>query len=221
MILLPGGALTEWALPILFLMAAAETAFVTGLAVPAGIATALAAFLAAEGHLPLLPVAAAATAGAAVGDTVGFWLGRRFGRSLLEGEGRVRTAARRHEPRVSALFGRHPAYAVSLARTVSFVRTLMPWAAGMSRMTYPRYLAYDALGVAGWAATYLIAGTLAGRSWRWVSGALGTGWAALFLVAGAGAWLVSRLRTLRGGARATAGAPEARADPPETRRRSC
>lgn len=198
MTVLSGGAPVEWALPLLFVLAAAETAFVTGLVVPAGVATAGAAFLAVQGHLPAVPVALSGLAGAATGDTVGFWLGRRYGRGLLEGPGRLRSLARRHEPRVAALFGRHPLYAVSLARTVSFVRTLMPWAAGTSRLTYPAYLAYDALGVVGWGATYLLAGALAGRSWRWVAGALGTGWAVVFLVAGLTAWLVARVRRLRG-----------------------
>lgn len=181
---------------IVLAMAAAETAFVTGLVVPAGVATALGAFLASQGHLSLPAVAAAAAVGAAAGDSVGFWLGRRYGRRVLEGSGRVREMARRHEGRVTALFGSHPVYAVSLARLVSFVRTLMPWAAGMSRLRYPRFLAYDLLGVAAWTSAYAAAGYLAGRSWRWVSGAMGTGWAVLFALLGLAGWLAARRRAL-------------------------
>lgn len=194
-------ALGPW---LLLVLTAAETCFVTGLVVPASVATSLGAFLASEGHLSLGTVAAAAWAGAAAGDSVGFWLGRRYGRSIIRGGGRLRALARRHEPRVSALFGRHPIYAVSFARTVSFVRTLMPWAAGMSRLTYPRFLAYDVLGLAAWGGLYLGAGYLAGRSWRWVSGALGTGWALLFAAVGLTGLLVQRHRTLRDPSRATA-----------------
>lgn len=188
---------------LLLVLTAAETCFVTGLVVPASVATSLGAFLAAEGHLSLSSVAAAACFGAAAGDSAGFWLGRRYGRSVLRGGGRVRALARRHEPRVTALFGRHPIYAVSFARMVSFVRTLMPWTAGMSRLSYPRFLAYDLLGVTGWATAYLGAGYLAGRSWRWVSGALGTGWAVLFAALGLTGWLVSRHRRLHDPTRAS------------------
>lgn len=182
---------------LLLVMAMAETAFVTGLVVPAGLATALGAFLAAEGALGLWSVAAAAGAGALLGDTCGFWLGRRCGRRLVEGDGWLRGLARRHEPRAARLFGRHPLYAVSFARVISFVRTLMPWMAGMSGLRYRRFLAYDLLGVGAWVAMYVACGYLAGRSWRWVSSALGTGWAVLFMVVGLAALLRSRRRTLR------------------------
>lgn len=199
-------ALGPW---LILVMAVAETAFITGLVVPAGVATALGAFLAAEGALGLWGVAGAAAAGAVLGDGAGFWLGRRYGRRLLDGDGALRNLARRHEPRAARLFGRHPLYAVSFARLVSFVRTLMPWMAGMSGIRYPRFLAYDLLGVGGWAAMYVGAGFLAGRSWRWVSGVLGTGWTVLFLAVGLGLWLRARRRTLRDPAAARVAPPPA------------
>lgn len=193
---------------LILVMAVAETAFVTGLVVPAGVATAAGAFLAAEGLMSLVGVAGAGAVGALIGDASGFWLGRRYGRGVLDGEGRLRALARRHEPRAARFFGRHPLYSVSFARVVSFVRTLMPWMAGTSRLTYPRFLAYDLLGVAGWTVMYVSAGYLAGESWRWVSGALGTGWAVLFALVGLGAWLRSRRRVLRDPAAARIGPPE-------------
>jgi len=188
--------LGPWALLVL---CAAETAFVTGLVVPAGVATALAAFLASERVLPLAPVVLSAALGAALGDSIGFWLGGRFGLAALAGEGRIRRLARRNAPRIARLFGRHPLYAVSLARTVSFVRTLMPWAAGMSSIRYPRFLAYDLLGIAGWGALYVGVGYLAGESWRWMSGVLGTGWAVVFAGVGVVGWLLARRRSIHAG----------------------
>ena len=63
---------------------------------------------------------------------------------------------------------------VSLERLVSFVRTLMPWFAGMSRVPYGRFLFYDALGVLGWGILSVTAGYLAGESWGRVADAFGT-----------------------------------------------
>lgn len=185
-----------WALLVL---TAAETVFLTGLVVPASVATAFGAFLAAEGFLSLWMVAAFAATGALLGDNVGFWIGRRYGSGLLRGEGRFRELARRHESRANALFRGHPVYAVSFARLVSFVRTLMPLAAGMSSLGYARYVAYDLLGVLGWLTAYCAAGYLAGQSWRWVAGAMGTGWAVAFAVVGLVWWWVARSRRLRAG----------------------
>jgi membrane protein DedA with SNARE-associated domain len=64
--------------------------------------------------------------------------------------------------------------AVSLARFVSFVRTLMPWFAGMSRVPYGRFLFYDTLGVLGGGILSVTAGYLAGKSWGRVAEAFGT-----------------------------------------------
>ncbi len=184
---------------LLLFLAAAETSFVTGLVVPAGVALALAAFLAAEGYLPLSLVVGSAATGALLGDLAGFWLGRRYGRRLFELEGRLGRLARRYEPKASALFQRHGAFSVSVARTVSFVRTLMPWMAGMTDMRFGRFLAYDLVGIAGWAVLYVGAGTLAGRNWRRVVGAVGTGGLALFAALALLLWLVGRRRARREG----------------------
>ena len=185
-----------WALLVL---TAAETVFLTGLVVPASVATAFGAFLAAEGLLSLPAVAAFAATGALLGDNLGFWIGRRYGPGLLRGDGRFRALARRHEARTDALFRGHPIYAVTFARLVSFVRTLMPLAAGMSSIGYARYVVYDVLGVLGWLTAYCAAGYLAGQSWRWVAGVMGTGWAVAFAVGGLVWWWIARRRRLRAG----------------------
>ena len=182
---------------LLLALAVAETAFVTGLVVPAGVATAFGAFLAAEGLFPLPDVVLFAGVGALLGDSVGYWVGRRGGSGLLRRPGRIGALARRHLPRTRELFGRHALYAVSVARLVPFVRTLMPMTAGASGVTYPRYLLFDLVGVAGWVTEYVAIGDLAGESWRRESGAVGTGWAVLFVGVALVAWLAARRRALR------------------------
>lgn len=175
----------------------AETSFVTGLVVPAGVATAFGAFLAAGGHFPLSDVVLFAGAGALLGDSIGFGVGRHGGRRMLSGGGRLAALARRHLPRTRELLGRHPLFGVSVARLVPFVRTLMPMTAGASGVAYPRFLLFDLVGVAGWVAEYVAIGYLAGESWRWVSGAVGTGWAVLFVGVLLAAWLAARRRARR------------------------
>jgi hypothetical protein len=82
--------------------------------------------------------------------------------------GRLGRLWRRHEARATLLFQQRSILAITLARFISFVRTLMPWFAGMTRMSYPRFLVYDILGVAGWGVASVTAGTSpagAGRRW--------------------------------------------------------
>lgn len=175
-------------------MAVLETCFVTGLVVPSGVATSVGTVLAMEGTLALGPVVAAAVAGGAVGDSLGFWVGRLTGERILAGDSRLsRVAAERHAA-VSHVFGRHPLFSVTGARLVSFVRTLMPMAAGMSELRYPRYLVYEAVGVVGWALLYVGIGFAAGESWEAATRAVAVGGAAAFAVAAVVLWTVVRRR---------------------------
>jgi membrane protein DedA with SNARE-associated domain len=89
--------------------------------------------------------------------------------------------AREYEIPTARVIQRRPFWSVTLGRTVSFVRTLMPAAVGRSGMTFPASCAYDLLGVAAWLTLYTSVGILAGASWQAASGLIGTGWALLFL----------------------------------------
>ncbi|MEX2281651.1 MAG: dephospho-CoA kinase, partial [Gemmatimonadota bacterium] len=119
-------------------------------------------------------VFAATFFGGLLGDQAGYVLGRIGGTRLVAREGRLGRLWRRQAPRAERLFRKHAALSVTLARFISFVRTLMPWFAGMSRMPYGKYLAYDVLGVFGWAAASVALGYFAGESWELVANALGT-----------------------------------------------
>lgn len=161
-----------------------ETVFITGLVMPTGPTIIVATLMArGVGGWGVESVVAAAMLGGLLGDSGGFWIGRRFGRRIFQGEGYFARAAARHLPRAASLASRHPAAGVTFARLISFVRTLSPQLAGMSRLTYPRFLAYDVVGVTGWAALYVGIALLAGESWRVVSGWIGATGGLLLLVA--------------------------------------
>jgi dephospho-CoA kinase len=159
---------------IVFAVACIETALFVGLLIPAEATILVAAFLASRGHFTVTSVLAATFFGGLLGDQIGYALGRFGGTRLVAREGRVGRIWRRHEPRAARLFRKHASLSVSLARFISFVRTLMPWFAGMSGMGYGRFLAYDAIGVFGWAAASVALGYLAGESWEAAAHTLGT-----------------------------------------------
>jgi dephospho-CoA kinase len=159
---------------IVLVVTAAETAVFLGLLVPAEATVLVAAFMADLGYFDVRHVLAATLAGGFLGDQLGYALGRFGGRRAAARGGRLGRMWRRHEARATLLFRRRSLLSVTLARFVSFVRTLMPWFAGMSGMSYPRFLVYDALGVLGWGVASVTAGYLAGRSWQVLAGVLGT-----------------------------------------------
>jgi dephospho-CoA kinase len=159
---------------IIFLVTAAETAFFIGLIVPAEATVLVAAFMADLGYFELSDVLIATLSGAFLGDQLGYVLGRYGGRGVAARGGRLGRLWLRHEARATLLFRRRSLLAVTVARFISFVRTLMPWFAGMTGMSYPRFLFYDILGVLGWGVGSVFAGYMAGRSWHVLAGALGS-----------------------------------------------
>ena len=168
-------ALGPW---VVFLMTFAETGFIIGLVLPTEPIIIAACLLSLEGHFGLGGVVAATLAGGALGDTCGFWLGRKEGRRLFRGPGRIRAMARHQEIRTSRLIQRHSVFAVSGGRLIAFVRTLMPLMAGMSELTYRRFLVYDLLGVGVWGAGAILLGVGAAAGWQRVRDDLGPWWAA-------------------------------------------
>lgn len=180
--------LDTWGPGALFVLAILETSFVTGLVVPSGTAAAFAAAVSRDDPATLLAVTVATAAGGWVGDAVGFGIGRWGGPRLKEGPRWTGKALRRHQATAGRFLGRHPLYSVTVARLVSFVRTLMPLSAGMSGMGVATYFAFELPGVVLWTALYVGIGVLAGESWQLVSSLVGAGWLALFAVAGAVLW---------------------------------
>jgi len=182
---------------LLFALAVLETCFITGVVIPSGVATSVATVLALDGSLDLPAVVVAALVGGALGDSIGFWIGRKTGERVLQGHGRPsRRIARRHRI-LSRWFGRHPLYSVTLARTVSFVRTLMPVAAGMSGLPYRKYVPYELAGLGLWAGLYVVIGLVAREGWEAAARVAGVGTAAVFTVAGVALWLTLRVRGRR------------------------
>lgn len=126
-----------------------------GLPVP-GEATLIAAAIIAgtTGALDIWLVVAAATAGAIIGDNIGFYLGREIGFRLLV---RFGAYVRLTEARIRLgqyLFLRYGGYVVFFGRFVAVLRALAAFLAGVNSMTWPRFLLFNAMGGFAWAAIY-------------------------------------------------------------------
>ena len=140
---------TTHGLPVLFAVVLLES-----FGVPLPGETALIAFgvLAAEGHYSIASVIAVAAAGAIVGDNLGYWLiGRLGGRALFRRWGWLNKYSDRVLPRAESLMARHGGKTVFFGRFVSILRYTVAWVAGLSRMTWWRFLFWNAAGGIVWA----------------------------------------------------------------------
>jgi membrane protein DedA with SNARE-associated domain len=140
--------LLSYGLILLFSAVAIESA---GIPVPGETALVTAAFLASQGHYSIVAVIAVAAAGAIIGDNIGYWIGREGGRKLLERWGPVRRYADKALPPAERFFEKHGAKAVFFGRFIAFLRVTAAWLAGISRMTWWRFLLWNAAGGILWA----------------------------------------------------------------------
>jgi membrane protein DedA with SNARE-associated domain len=183
---------------IVGLLVFAEDALFVGFVVPGETAAVLGGVAASRGHVSLTLICAVVVVAAIVGDSVGYEIGARYGTRLLS----VRVL-RRRRPRIDAAratLARRGGLAVFLGRFVAFLRAVMPFLAGTSRMRYRRFLAYNAAGGLLWGIASVLLGYLAGNSYAAIEKTFGRVVAlvvAAIVVVALVAWSIRRRRRER------------------------
>jgi membrane-associated protein len=140
--------LLDYGLVLLFLLVAVESA---GVPLPGETALIAASVLASRGHYSLVTIIVVAAAAAIIGDNGGYWLGRMGGRALLRRIPIVREHFERVLPQAERFFVRHGAKTVFIGRFVAVLRFTAAWMAGISHMSWWRFLLWNAAGGIVWA----------------------------------------------------------------------
>jgi membrane protein DedA with SNARE-associated domain len=151
----------DYGLIFLFGIVCLESA---GLWLPGETALIAAGVYASKGHLSISGVVAVAAAAAILGDNVGYWLGREGGRRLLYRYALLKRFADRVLPPAERFFERHGGKAVFLARFFGGVRVTGAWMAGITRMTWWRFLFWNAAGGIVWAVSIGLLAFYAGKA---------------------------------------------------------
>ena len=145
--------LTVGGVAILAAAVFAESGLLIGFFLPGDSLLFIAGFLssAAAGHvLPAIPITAGIVClAAAAGDQVGYLFGRRVGPALFT-RPRSRIFSPANVLRAQMFFERRGPGAIVLARFVPVVRTFTPIVAGVARMRYRTFVAYNVLGAVLW-----------------------------------------------------------------------
>jgi membrane protein DedA with SNARE-associated domain len=179
--------------PLLFVLVMAESG---GLPVPGETALITGAVLASQGQLKIELVIGLAAAGAIIGDNLGYLIGRKGGRWLLERPGRF------HRQRLQVLqvgepfFERHGPKAVFFGRFLLGLRVWASWLAGATRMPWRSFVVWNALGGICWATGVGLLAYFLGHSANNAIQAFGLYGLAAFLLA-LGAVLIAHRRHRR------------------------
>lgn len=144
-----------------------ERSIFVGLVVPGDVVLALGGIYAARGDLGLGWVILYAALAATTGESIGYWLGRRFGVGLI---GRL-PLVRRLAPRLDdarEYFAAHGGKTVAIGRFATAAGAFIPFLAGVGHMRYARFLAFDLPAVAVWAVGITLIGYVFGSNLEFV-----------------------------------------------------
>ena len=141
----------------------AEAAIMIGFVFPGETAAILGGVLASRGHVGVVALIVVVVLCAIVGDSVGYLVGQRWGRRMLD----VRWLKQRRGvvDRLGEQLNRRGMLAVFLARFTAFLRAVVPGLAGMSSMSYRRFLVANAAGGIVWGTTFCLLGYLVGNAY--------------------------------------------------------
>jgi membrane protein DedA with SNARE-associated domain len=134
--------------PLLFLVVMAES---SGVPVPGETGLIAAAVAASQGKLQIELVIPIAALAAIIGDNIGYQIGRKGGRWLLERPGRFRRQRRQVLTTGEPFFERHGPKAVFFGRFLLGLRVWASWLAGATHMHWRSFVLWNALGGICWA----------------------------------------------------------------------
>jgi membrane-associated protein len=127
----------------------AETGLMIGFFLPGDSLLVTAGVFAATGQLNIWAVNGLLIVAAIVGDSVGYWFGRRVGPALFK---RPKSLLFNpdHLRRAHDFYEKHGGKTIILARFMPIIRTFAPIVAGMGQMEYRRFLSFNVFGGLLW-----------------------------------------------------------------------
>ena len=151
----------HWAAAIMFVTAFGESFAFLSLLFPGTTLLIAAGTLMSDGTLPYVPVLVGAVLGATLGDSVSYWIGRRFGAAIA----RFWPFSRHPEmlPAGIRFFARHGGKSVAIGRFFGPIRAVIPLAAGVMQMPRGWFWVANVASALVWAPMLLFVGDAVGE----------------------------------------------------------
>jgi membrane-associated protein len=147
---------------VLFSIVFAESGILLGFFLPGDSLLITLGLLSAQGFFSLPVLLLVCTAGAILGDNVGYAFGRKIGPSLFN-KPDSRFFKQQNLKRAHEFYEKYGARTIVIARFVPFARTFAPILAGMSKMNYRTFLRYNIFGGVGWVFSVTLLGYFLGK----------------------------------------------------------
>jgi membrane-associated protein len=120
-----------------------------------------AGIFASQGYMNIFLLLLLCFIAAILGDTVGYWTGKKMGRRLFnKEEGFFFKKQRLHD--AEEFYNKHGKYTIIMARFIPIIRTFAPIVAGIGDMHYRTFISYNIIGGFLWTIGLLLLGYFLG-----------------------------------------------------------
>lgn len=143
-----------------------------GLPFPGEIVLTFAGFMVWNKHLSLMGVIFASVLGSLTGTMIAFFIGRHYGRPILDKFGKYFFLNKSKINYAERLFNRHRFVVLLFGRFLPGVRPVSAYAAGIARMKFRVFLPLSLGGSLIWCSVFVILGTYLGQNWQRVTSLL-------------------------------------------------
>lgn len=158
--------LATFGVVVLFFIIFAETGLLLGFFLPGDTLLFTAGLLASQGKLDLFQVLIGCVFFAIIGNFVGYWIGKTFGKSVFEKSHPHFLDSylnRENLRKTHDFFEKYGDKTIVLARFVPVIRTVAPTLAGTAEMSFSKFAAYTVLGALAWVGVAVLAGFYLGE----------------------------------------------------------
>jgi membrane-associated protein len=150
-------AMVVAAFVVLNLIVFTETGLLFGFFLPGDSLLVTAGIVAHTVEWPVLPLVLTLCASAIIGDSVGYWIGRKAGPAIFNRPS-SRFFKQDHLQAARAFYELHGGKTIIIARFMPFIRTFAPVVAGAARMNYKRFFMFNVVGGVSWICSMLLFG---------------------------------------------------------------
>lgn len=127
----------------------AETGLLLGFFLPGDSLLFTVGVVSGAGQLNIALINGLLMAAAMIGDTTGFWLGHHTGPRIFARKDSL-FFKQEYVTRTKHFYDRYGGKTIIFARFVPVIRTFAPFMAGVSQMSYRRFLSFSVFGSLGW-----------------------------------------------------------------------
>lgn len=145
----------------IFAVIFAESGLFFGFFLPGDSLLFTAGFLASQGVFEIKALALLCFIAAVLGDSVGYWFGKKVGPRLFNRENSL-FFHKENLIKAKGFYEKHGGKTIVLARFMPFIRTFAPIVAGIGEMKYLSFLSFNIIGALGWAVGISVLGYFLG-----------------------------------------------------------